>query len=62
MGVPKANDSGGGTSRETRNDFALVALLAVLTVAAPASAAEQGGAFTGMFATDVDYIDPSLAY
>ena len=41
---------------------ALVALLAVLAVAAPASAAKQGGTFRGMFATDVDYIDPSLAY
>jgi peptide/nickel transport system substrate-binding protein len=41
---------------------ALGALLAVLAVAAPASAAKQGGTFKGMFATDVDYIDPSLAY
>jgi ABC-type oligopeptide transport system substrate-binding subunit len=41
---------------------ALGALLAVLAVAAPASAAKQGGTFRGMFATDVDYIDPSLAY
>ena len=41
---------------------ALGALLAVLAVAAPASAAKQGGTFKGMFATDVDFIDPSLAY
>ena len=41
---------------------ALGALLAVLAVAAPASAAKQGGTFKGMFATDVDFVDPSLAY
>ena len=41
---------------------ALGALLAVLAVAAPASAAKQGGTFRGMFATDVDFVDPSLAY
>jgi ABC-type transport system substrate-binding protein len=42
--------------------IALGALLAALLVAGPASAARKGGTFKGMFATDVDFVDPSLAY
>jgi peptide/nickel transport system substrate-binding protein len=39
---------------------ALAALLAAQAVGAPA--VRQGGTLRGMFATDVDFIDPSLAY
>jgi ABC-type transport system substrate-binding protein len=42
--------------------IALGALLVALAVAGPASAAKRGGTFEGMFATDVDFVDPSLAY